>query len=94
MCAKLSSLGFYNIDVCAHARARTAVGLFAQPEPCMDSALRMSDGTVLRGLFRGGGALLLGVQCLAALTITVWSCTCCILVLSSMQLLATVTPFR
>ena len=39
-----------------------SVGLFAQPEPCMLSALRMGEGVSATGLFRGGGWGLLGVQ--------------------------------
>ena len=65
-----------------------SVGLFAQPEPCMDSALRMEDGTQLAGVFRGGGWKLLGVQALAALTITAWSSAMCLLVLGACHLLS------
>ena len=71
-----------------------SVGLFAQPEPCMGSALRMADGSVLKGLFRGGGFNLLGVQTLAAFTITVWAMGTCFLTLYGFQLLSRTTAFR
>jgi len=71
-----------------------SVGLFAQPEPCMNSALRMADGSVLKGVFRGGGFSLLGVQSLAALTITLWAMGTCLVTLSAFQMLSRTAAFR
>ena len=55
-----------------------AVGLFAQPEPCM--------GMDVKGLFRGGGGELLGVQLLACFVITLWASIMCLLTLGAMPL--------
>ena len=71
-----------------------AVGLFAQPEPCMDSALRMEDGTQLKGIFRGGDGKLLGVQLLACVAITAWSVTVCFVSLGTMHWLSKFEYFR
>ncbi|CAN7980264.1 unnamed protein product, partial [Ixodes pacificus] len=52
-----------------------AVGLFVE----MDTLLRLSRGGT--GLFRGGGWYLLGVQALAVLIISVWSCVATFIIL-------------
>ncbi|CAN8013920.1 unnamed protein product, partial [Ixodes persulcatus] len=52
-----------------------AVGLFVE----MDTLLRLSKGGT--GLFRGGGWYLLGVQALAVLIISVWSCVATFIIL-------------
>lgn len=52
-----------------------AVGLFVE----RDSLLRLSRGGA--GVFRGGGFYLLGVQALAVLTISTWSCLSTYLIL-------------
>lgn len=45
-----------------------AVGLFVKE----DTLLSLSRGQ--KGLFRGGGLALLGVQCVACVAVAVWSC--------------------
>ena len=54
----------------------------------------MADGSQLKGLFRGGGVSLLGVQCLAALTITVWAMCTCLLTLWIFHSLSQTACFR
>ena len=60
----------------------------------MQTAQRMADGSQLKGLLRGGGFSLLGVQTLAALAITVWAMSTCLLTLSSFNLLSKTAWFR